>query len=808
MTNFLTPLRLSLLFTLLLMVAACQQNPSTETAVTPTPALLSAPTETAVPTRDRDFTVIATDAPLPPFTRFDAFGNVEGFNNDVMENIAAAAGFDYEFVVTPHQGVLDLLATGSSSDFDAVMSSLLVPENPQEGIAFTDPYLEVGQVLMVLADESQIQNVDDLQSGMAVGVQFGTHAEQTAKEVLNISEDDLFNEYERPNQVIQALIDETVRAVLIDNHTAEYFSQAYPQQLKVVGGEDSWITSKSYGIAVAANNSELLEQLNTAIQQLQTDQVIDRLTVAWLILDDPTTASIDAGESRVGTPAGEFFIGVVGALTDMDPAALSPDFVNWEIKNNTMSGLYMFDAANNLQPILAEDFPSVSADKLEYTIRLKQGLLFPDGREFTAEDVRWSLLRASRLGNFMVNDFLKDSNEDSFADDDAVQVVDPFTVKIILQEPTAYFPNLLATPPYFPISSDCFAETADPSSVCGGLGPYTIANWSSADRIRLKVNPQWPGRPAPAFENIIVRFYDDPAVMRKSLSEFQSIDLAWTGLPFQDFVELSDQDLDSDGNPDIIPWQGPSTFKSYLIFEQGTGPWDNKKVRQAVSYALDRDSLVNTIFNGQRLPLYSPVPDDIPAHAPTLPQQDLEKVRSLMLEVGYTTENPLPIEIWFVNDGRYSTVEEQYLNALAAQLEATGVFQVTISGAPWDIFRVEIAQCGYPAYVLGWPSPGKPVNYLDASSWTDFFVEDTDQIFCSNYQSDAMDALNKAAREELDPNARADIFTQIQTLWADDLPTLDITQEPRRALSLTKVEGVNVDALGILHYELLTKSGG
>jgi ABC-type transport system substrate-binding protein len=179
-----------------------------------------------------------------------------------------------------------------------------------------------------------------------------------------------------------------------------------------------------------------------------------------------------------------------------------------------------------------------------------------------------------------------------------------------------------------------------------------------------------------------------------------------------------------------------------------------------------------------------------------------------MLEAGYTAENPLEITIWFVNDGRYSPQEEQYLNAIGEQLESTGVFLVNISGAPWEQFRVQISQCGYQAYLLGWPSPGRPVDYLDPSSWTDFFVQETDSVFCSNYESSEMDALVQAAREEIDPALRMDIYAQIQALWANELPTLDVLQEPRRALSLTKVDGVGVDALGLLHYELLTKSGG
>ena len=799
---------------LIVFIAGCQQESPEPTVINPTstPADVN-PTVMPEVNRERDFVVIATDAPLPPFTRFDDFGNVEGFDSAVMENIAAIAGFEYEFVITPHQGVLDILASGNSPDFDAVMSSLLVPETVQEGIVYSEPYLEVGQVLLVLADENELDSFEDMRQGMTIGVQKGGQAEKTAQDILQISEDDLLNEYERVDQVAQALLDETVRAIVIDSHSAQHFAETFPRQLKIVGGDgpEAWIESKSYAIAVAANDTELLGKLNDAIFQMKADQVIKRLTVAWLILDELPADGIDPGESRIGTPAGEFYIGVVGQLKDMDPASPAPnlpDFINWEIMINSMSGLYGFNPENELLPILAETPPSISEDKLEYSIRLRPDLLFPDGSDFTAEDVRWSVIRASRLGNFMVNSILKDSNEDGFADVDGVQVLDPLTVKFVLQEPTAYFPSLLSTPPYFPISSGCYAETADPGSSCGGLGPYTITHWDGGDRIHLEANPQWPGRPAPAFENIIVRFYDDTDGMRKSLAEFQSIDLAWTGLPYDDFVELQDQDIDGDGNIDIAAWAGPSTFKSYLIFEQSNPPWNNKKVRQAVSYALDRDAIAQNVFAGSRLPLLSPIPDEVPGHVEALPPADHDQVRSLMLEVGYTAENPLEITIWFVNDGRYSLQEEQYLNAIGEQLESTGVFLVNIEGAPWEQFRVQMSQCGYEAYLLGWPSPGRPTDYLDPSSWTDFFVQETDSVICSNYESSEMDDLVKASWEESDPALRMEVYAQIQELWADEIPTLDVLQEPRRALALTKVEGVGIDALGLMHYELLTKSGG
>ncbi len=167
-------------------------------------------------------------------------------------------------------------------------------------------------------------------------------------------------------------------------------------------------------------------------------------------------------------------------------------------------------------------------------------------------------------------------------------------------------PTVLATPPFFPISSDCFAATEDLSSTCGGIGPYTIITWEP-DAIRLQANPNWPGSTPPAFENIKVRFYDTVADLRVSLEEFGSVDVAWTGLPYSDFITLQN----SGG---YQSWTGPSAFKSYLIFEQSQPPWDKRSLREAAALSLDREALADIVFEGERKPLYSPVPDEVPDH--------------------------------------------------------------------------------------------------------------------------------------------------------------------------------------------------
>jgi peptide/nickel transport system substrate-binding protein len=661
----------------------------------------------------------------------------------------------------------------------------------------------VGQVLLVLADEETIQGPGDVAAGMTVGVRAHSQGEQMAQAALGLDAADIYH-YETFNQAVEALADESVDALVMDHYSAAQYAATYPEQLKIAGeeAEAAWIGRDAYGIALAAQNEELRARLNEAIAEVQASPAQQETAVTWLV---PDVSAVDVGESRVGTPGSELIIGMVGELPDLDPAG-APDLISWEVKSNVMGGLYRLTPQNEIEPLLAAGPPQVSEEGTVYTIRLRQDLRYPDGSEFTAADVKWSLDRAAvaGAGSYLINGYLKDENEDNFADADAVDVVDQFTVRITLREPLAYFTHILATPPYFPISNECYAEVFDPASVCGGIGPYTIVAWEQGERLRLRANPDWPG-PAPAFENVQVRFYGDAAAMRRSLAEFQSIDVAWTGLPYADFVSLQETDVDGDAQPDVVGQEGPDTFKSYLIFEQSTPPWDNERVRQAAAYAIDREALAQEVFSGSRAPLYSPVPETTPGHAATLPARDLAQARALLLEAGYSEEEPLPITIWYLNDGRYTPLEEAYANAIKAQLEETGVFQVTLSGAPWEIFQTQIFSCGYPAYLLGWPSPGAPVDYLGVTSWTNFFVQNTDRVFCSNYESEEMTELVDEAAQELDDAARQEIYVQMQELWAEELPTLDLLQEPRRLLALNNVDGVAIDAMGFLHYEALTK---
>ncbi len=778
---------------LLLLMSACDQDGADQQSTPAPPTATAAVQPTETPRASDDFVTIATDAPFPPFALFDDFGNVVGFDAELAENLMSRTDYDYEFVVTNFEGMLASVGRG---EFDMAMTALSEPE-PAPGVVFTAPYLDVGQVLVVLANEEAIGGAHDLPAGASVGLLAGSLAAQRAAvDVAGIPEEQLVT-YESVGAALQALIDGDVRGVILDHDDAEHFTRTHYEQLRIAGGagREAWIVERSYVIAVHESRTDLLQALNEAIDEARQDGTVERVTRTWLVSQE----TIEAGESLIGTPDEIIVVGVLGTLADIDPAS-APSLIGWEVKVNTMSGLYIFDENNELAPLLAEGNPQVSADGLEYTINIRSGLTFPDGAALTAEDVVWSISRSGALGSWHVNSFLKDENEDLLADVDAIQALGPSSIRIVLNEPASFFPNVLATPPYFVVSQECYNTNPDAARLCSGIGPYQVIDWQPGEMIQLQANPQWIGSRQPAFENIQIRFYPDPAALQNAL-ELGAVDIAWGDLSPGSIQRMLQQDA-------VRAWEGSPTFKSYLVFQQEDTPWASAPVRQAVSYAIDRDELVQALAPEQRTPLYSPLPDSVPQQVRTEPQHDLLRAQELLRLAGYSESNPLVVPLWYLNDGRYSDQEEAYAEAIAQQLEATGMIDVELNGAPWEVYGAQISDCSYATFLLGWPPVGWPTRYPAAMGWLDYFVTDTD-ILCSNYESATMASLINQARR-VDPLNEAEqqaIYTQIQELWAQELPTLDLTQSAPRLVARDSIDGVTFDLMGLLRYTTLTKAG-
>jgi polar amino acid transport system substrate-binding protein len=211
--------------------------------------------------------IIGTNAEYPPFEFVDDEGNITGFDIELMDAIAEAADFEYEFVNTRWDGIFVALASG---EFDAVISAATITDEREEMVDFSDPYFNAGQRIAVRADETEIEEPDDL-DGVRVGVQLGTTGDiwltdETGAEVVRYDENTL---------AFQALANCEVDAAVADGPTAVDIIQANPEmELKVLPGV---YTDEQYGIAVNPERQDVLEAINDGLAAVQDSGVYDEI---------------------------------------------------------------------------------------------------------------------------------------------------------------------------------------------------------------------------------------------------------------------------------------------------------------------------------------------------------------------------------------------------------------------------------------------------------------------------------------------------------------------------------------------------
>ena len=484
-----------------------------------------------------------------------------------------------------------------------------------------------------------------------------------------------------------------------------------------------------------------------------------------------------------GGAASVLVIGTTDKVTDLDPAN-AYDFHTWEIFHNTMDTLLHYvPGTTDLEPGLAESY-DVSDDGLTYTFHLRQGLKFSDGTDFNAEAVKWSIERVMNLGgdpNWLVTSFV-----------DHVEVVDDYTVAFVLQSPVNYFPLLVATEPYAPVSPSCYsADQFDSDSTCGGIGPYKIDKWVRDVEMDLVANPNWYGD-APKTEKIVIKYFADATTMRLAL-ENGEIDVATKSLNPTDYADLR-------GNDQLQVIEGPGAQIRYLCFNHTIAPFDNAQVRQAIEYAVDRQALVDKAFQGTHQPLYSMVPMGMWGHIDAFPKRDLDKAKELLTEAGYSADNPLQIDLWWTPT-HYGDTEADVASIIKSSLEETGMIQVNLQSAEWATYTDQFGSMGF--YLLGWYP-----DYLDPDNYTySFAASDASDDIGIYYSSEQMDAYFEAEQSAADLRGddRLKTFEDIQNLWVTDVPTIPLTQGSLIVVAQKNVSGIVLDPNMMNHYFLMEK---
>ena len=462
-----------------------------------------------------------------------------------------------------------------------------------------------------------------------------------------------------------------------------------------------------------------------------------------------------------GAPQGKVVI-----AQGVDPTTL--DTQNQQETPASVVATHIFDTLverdQNLKivPALAAELPKLVAPTV-WEVKLRKGVKFHNGEEFTAESVKFSLER--------VKTGMRSSS--NFRPIDNVEVVDPHTVKVHTTKPWPTFVSIMTfrQASMYPPKAYAGKDSAFISKNPIGTGPYKFVRWSKDEEIVLEANEQyWRG--APKIKTVVFRPIPDDAVRVAALQNGE-VDVAVNIPPHLANIIA--------GHPKIFLSTAPSIRTLQLMFvtheydaqHKLVGPYKgvtaDKRVRQAIAYALDVDEIIKGVLDGKAMRTATLLTPLHFGYDPSLKpiKQDLGKVKQLLTEAGY----PSGLEITLNGpQGRYVR-DKEVAEAVAGQLTKAGIKTQlkTYEFVNYLNNLVYVHKPG-PVWLIGWGTPT-----VDAETVYGPLFRTGSNL--GNYHNADFDGMVDQAQTQMDEKQRLALYHRINKLWIEEVPAVPLYQQ-------------------------------
>ena len=454
----------------------------------------------------------------------------------------------------------------------------------------------------------------------------------------------------------------------------------------------------------------------------------------------------------------ELRIGTGVPVESLDPAD-AITFRDWEILLATNEGLLRREPGNGeLIPGIAEDLPEVSEDGLTYTFALRSDVQFADGTELTAPMYVESINRVLRLGGR--------SSDLVSLHVSSVEAPDDVTVVFHLRDPFAFFPTLVATVPYVPTHPEAYPLdelVPFPDTPVAGVGPWSLARYSESE-IVLESNPNYHGGEVSP-ERIVIRIFETADEMTNALIG-EHVDLLWRGVGSEAVATLAE----AEGvNVEVVP----NGTLHFLAVNHRLPPTDDPLVRQALAELMDRQAISDQVLGGAFVPALSPVPPGYvgssDSFSQTYGEPDPIRAIDLLTEAGYSETDRAEIELAFPPE-RFGPGTGPAMEEVELQMEATGLIEVTLTAQPWNTYVGDVIEGAYNLSYLGWLH-----DYPDTYNYLAPFVLDGGVGGSGdNLEHPEITELLSEAGTTFDEQDRADLYVEVQTLFAEDVVTIPL----------------------------------
>ena len=495
----------------------------------------------------------------------------------------------------------------------------------------------------------------------------------------------------------------------------------------------------------------------------------------------------------LGLAAGkDFVIGLSGDATSLNPV-VATDGQSYIAEWPLFDSLVELDQTLNVKPLLAESW-EVSRDGLTYTFKLKRGVKWHDGKPFTARDVAFTFYAVldpkvttphrayfDALAGFPELTAKENPKRPEELAVRPIEVVDDHTVRFRLRYPSGSFLAVLTNPRAGIVPEHLLKgvdlNTAEFNRKPVGTGPFRFASWDRGQRVVLEKNPTYWKQPVKV-ERVIYRpIVEDQARLTELMTG--GLDLI-VGVP-ADYVSK----LEQSPNVSILKQTGAHVW--YLGINNQKKPFDDKRVRQALNYAVNKDAIVRDVLKGTGTLSKGPVlPGTWGADAALKAYPyDPEKAKKLLAEAGYP--NGFSTTLWVPESGSGMQAPVAMSTVMQSNLKAVGV-NVTLQTMEWGAYLTKLRSKEQDLFALSWMAGTEDpdmVMYplLHSSQWTPVGPNR------ALYKNARFDELLQQARLTTDQAKRAQLYKEAQRILVDDAPWVFVDHEIQIAAFTKRVQG-------------------
>jgi peptide/nickel transport system substrate-binding protein len=513
--------------------------------------------------------------------------------------------------------------------------------------------------------------------------------------------------------------------------------------------------------------------------------------------------SSSGGSTSAGGSGKPWILGTTDTVTALDPAG------SYDLGSSTLEyNLYqtLVTVPPNSTKIVGDAAKSCTySNPTTLTCTLNPNEKFSNGDPLTSADVKYSFERAIKIQDangaaiYLLGSITDTAKNGTVTlNKGAIETPDDQTVVFHLDHPDTTFQYVLTYPGAAAIvDQDVFPadkKLADDQII--GSGPYQLSQYKSGEQAVLELNSNYSGPNPGKAPQVFVKYYSEPSAL-KLAAQNGEVDVAWRSLSPTDVSALK-----KDSNVTVATGKGSEI--RYWVWKVDGPVGKNLAIRQAAAQVIDRDAIAKDAYDGTVDPLYSIVPPGYggqkDSFKSTYGAPDPAKAKKILQDAGIST--PVNLTVGWTPT-HYGPSTEDEANELQRQLEASGLFKVTLKSTEWEQYQTIYKQGAYDLFILGWFP-----DYPDADDYLSPFLVDGG-FFQNGYKNPQANKLVAQEQGTDNQSKREQIFGQLQDIAAKDVPFIPSWVGQNTAVYGKGMSGVEstLDPSFIFRFWLVTKNG-